>query len=113
MYPGTAGAHASADLERWIESAGIDVARLDADDRRAVDRWQAVGTHATLGVDGHSSHAIASQPKDPESLEQGRVRLLSNLVDFDADTIESGMPVELVWEDMSADLAIPRFRPCG
>ncbi len=45
--------------------------------------------------------------------EAGGVRIISNLVDVDPDAIEIGMPVELVWEDMSPDLAIPRFRPQG
>ncbi len=39
------------------------------------------------------------------------VRIISNLVDLSPDELEIGLPVELVWEDMSADLAIPRFRP--
>ena len=43
--------------------------------------------------------------------DAGGVRILSNLVDVDTGAIEIGMPVEVVWEDMSADLAIPRFRP--
>lgn len=41
----------------------------------------------------------------------GGVRMISNLVDLDPDEIEIGMPVEVVWEDMSAELAVPRFRP--
>jgi uncharacterized OB-fold protein len=41
----------------------------------------------------------------------GGVRIISNVVGVSADDVEIGMPVELVWEDMSADLAIPRFRP--
>ena len=41
----------------------------------------------------------------------GGVRIISNLVDVNPDELEIGLPVELVWEDMSADLAIPRFRP--
>ena len=41
----------------------------------------------------------------------GGVRILSNLVGVDPDAERIGMPVEVVWEDMSADLAIPRFRP--
>ncbi|MBW2287578.1 MAG: Zn-ribbon domain-containing OB-fold protein [Deltaproteobacteria bacterium] len=41
----------------------------------------------------------------------GGVRMISNLVDVNSDQIEIGLPVEIVWEDMSADLAIPRFRP--
>jgi uncharacterized OB-fold protein len=43
--------------------------------------------------------------------DAGGVRLLSNLVDVDPAAISIGMPVEVVWEDMSDDLAIPRFRP--
>ena len=41
----------------------------------------------------------------------GGLRMISNLVDVDPDEVEIGLPVELVWEDMSEDLAIPRFRP--
>ena len=43
----------------------------------------------------------------------GGLRMISNLVDLNPGEVEIGMPVELVWEDMSADLAIPRFRPAG
>ena len=38
------------------------------------------------------------------------VRLISNLVDTPHDQLEIGMPVQVVWEDMSADLTLPRFR---
>jgi 3-oxo-4,17-pregnadiene-20-carboxyl-CoA hydratase alpha subunit len=41
----------------------------------------------------------------------GGARMISNLVGVDPAAVAIGMPVELVWEDMSADLAIPRFRP--
>jgi uncharacterized OB-fold protein len=43
--------------------------------------------------------------------DAGGVRMISNLVGVDPDELEIGMPVELLWEDMSADLAVPRFRP--
>lgn len=43
--------------------------------------------------------------------DSGGLRMISNLVDVNPDELEIGMPVELVWEDMSDDLAIPRFRP--
>ncbi len=39
------------------------------------------------------------------------VRMISNLVDVDLETLEVGLRVEVVWEDMGPDLAIPRFRP--
>ncbi len=44
--------------------------------------------------------------------DAGGVRIISNLVGIEPETIEVGLRVEVVWEDMSAELAIPRFRPC-
>ena len=43
--------------------------------------------------------------------DSGGLRMISNLVDVRPEELAIGLPVELVWEDMSADLAIPRFRP--
>jgi uncharacterized protein len=43
----------------------------------------------------------------------GGVRLMSNLVGVEPADVAIGMRVELVWEDMSAELAIPRFRPAS
>ena len=43
--------------------------------------------------------------------ESGGVRMISNLVEVGADEVKVGMAVEVVWEDMSENLAIPRFRP--
>ncbi len=45
-------------------------------------------------------------------LEEG-IRMVSNLVDCDAAEARIGLEVELVWEDLSDDLAMPRFRPAG
>ena len=41
----------------------------------------------------------------------GGVRMISNLVGVKPEEVAIGLPVEVVWEDMSAELAIPRFRP--
>ncbi|MGH9028333.1 MAG: Zn-ribbon domain-containing OB-fold protein [Acidimicrobiales bacterium] len=38
------------------------------------------------------------------------VRMVSNLVDTDLATLKVGMAVEVVWEDMGPQLAVPRFR---
>lgn len=45
--------------------------------------------------------------------DSGGLRILSNVVGASPDQLDIGMPVELVWEDMSASLAIPRFRPAA
>jgi uncharacterized OB-fold protein len=42
--------------------------------------------------------------------DSGGLRLMSNVVGAKPEEIAIGLPVELVWEDMSPDLAIPRFR---
>lgn len=39
------------------------------------------------------------------------VRLVSNLVDCRPEDACVGLPVELVWEDLGPELALPRFRP--
>lgn len=43
----------------------------------------------------------------------GGLRMLSNVVGADPEDLEIGAPVELVWEDMSDELALPRFRLAG
>ena len=40
----------------------------------------------------------------------GGARLVSNVVDVDAAAVAIGMPVEVAWEDMGPELALPRFR---
>jgi 3-oxo-4,17-pregnadiene-20-carboxyl-CoA hydratase alpha subunit len=39
------------------------------------------------------------------------LRMVSNLVDADPAEARIGLAVELVWEDMGPELALPRFRP--
>ena len=40
----------------------------------------------------------------------GGVRMISNIVEADPDELSIGLALEVAWEDMSDDLAIPRFR---
>ena len=35
---------------------------------------------------------------------------MTNIVDTDPAEVRIGLPVELVWEDMGPDLALPRAR---
>ena len=43
-------------------------------------------------------------------LEEG-VRLVSNLVGCPVDAIVAGMPVEVTFEDVTAEVTLPKFRP--
>jgi uncharacterized OB-fold protein len=42
----------------------------------------------------------------------GGVRLVTNVVDCDPAEVHIGQRVEVVWEDMGPELALPRVRPC-
>jgi uncharacterized OB-fold protein len=35
---------------------------------------------------------------------------LSNIVECNPDEVSCGMPVEVVWEDVAEDFALPKFR---
>jgi len=43
-------------------------------------------------------------------LEEG-VRLLTNIVDCAPDAVRIGMPVEVVFEDATPDVTLPKFKP--
>jgi hypothetical protein len=43
-------------------------------------------------------------------LEEG-ARLISNLVDCPLDAITIGMPVEVVFDDVTPEVTLPKFRP--
>lgn len=43
--------------------------------------------------------------------DSGGVRMMSNIVGIEPQSVQIGMQVEVVWEDMSDELSIPRFRP--
>jgi len=43
-------------------------------------------------------------------LEEG-ARLVSNLVDCPPADIRAGMPVEVVFDDVTPDVTLPKFRP--
>ncbi|HVC71639.1 MAG TPA: Zn-ribbon domain-containing OB-fold protein [Acidimicrobiales bacterium] len=45
-------------------------------------------------------------------LDEGEgVRIVSNLIESEPSDVSIGMRVEVVWEDMGPQLAVPRFRP--
>lgn len=45
----------------------------------------------------------------PEEAEY--VRLTANIVDCQPEEVYIGMPVEVTWQDMDAELTLPQFRP--
>ncbi len=45
-------------------------------------------------------------------LEEGP-RMLTSLVGVDNEDIRSGLSVEVVWDDVAAEITLPRFTPAG
>jgi len=45
-------------------------------------------------------------------LEEG-VRLLTNIVDCAPDDVRIGQPVEVVWDDVTPDVTLPKFKPAA
>jgi uncharacterized OB-fold protein len=41
----------------------------------------------------------------------GRVRLMSNIVGCPWEDVRVGMPVRVFFEDVAADISVPKFRP--
>ena len=41
------------------------------------------------------------------------VRLVSNVIDYPLDELEIGMPVEVVFEDVTPEITLPKFRRVG
>ena len=46
-----------------------------------------------------------------ELAEQKGLRLISNLVDCPAESIYIGMPVEVVFDDITDEVTLPKFKP--
>lgn len=72
------------------------------------------GTVYTFTVT-HQNHAPGFRESLPYvlayvELEEG-VQMLTNVVDCAPDDVKIGMPVEVTFEDVTDEIAVPRFRP--
>ncbi len=81
-------------------------------------RWERVGGRGRVysyTIIHHAVHAALAErvPYNVVLVElpdAGGVRLLSNLVDVPPDELRVGLEVEVVFEDVDAELTLPRFR---
>jgi uncharacterized OB-fold protein len=94
-------------------------APLCASCRSPESRWQEVPGRGEVFTYTIVHRPIAASQKLPFVIavialeDSGGLRMISNLVDVAPEDVAIGMPVEVVWEDMSEDLAVPRFRPAS
>ena len=61
---------------------------------------------ATWPADGYPINVAIIELADADG-----VHLASNIVDCDPKDIKVGMPVEVVFDDVTADVTLPKFRP--
>jgi len=59
-------------------------------------------------VRGFSPPYVVAQVELPE---QAGLRIVTNIVECDPETVHTGMPVEVVFELVSNDIRLPQFRP--
>ena len=45
--------------------------------------------------------------------DAGKVRMVSNLVECKPGDVEIGMPVEVVFDDVTAEITLPKFKPAA
>ena len=67
-------------------------------------------TVVTKALMPEMEHAVPYVPAVIELPDADRVRLVSNVVGAPLDRIRIGRAVELLWDDISEDLSVPRFR---
>ena len=90
--------HACRSFEyRWVESEGIG----------EVYTW----TVTYRAVHPATEHEIPYNTVVVKLLDCGGALITSNLGGVANDDIRAGMRVRVAWDDISPDLALPRFRP--
>ena len=79
--------------------------------------WQAVG--CARGAYEHAVRYTKAREQFGRSIASFQlvqdllVKMLSNVIDSDPKDVYVGMPVEVVFEDATEEITIPRFRPRG
>ena len=81
----------------WIEASG----------RGEVYSWTVARRPAGAAFKGDTPYVVASI-----TLEEG-ARILTNIVTDDPDGVHIGQKVEAIFDAVSPDLTIPKFRPVG
>lgn len=86
-----------ADEHEWIEASGK--AKLVA---YAINEF---GVPFPFWEDLPYVVAMIDLPEGP--------RMISNIVECDQDKLENGMDLEVVWDDVSEDISLPKWKPAG
>ena len=77
--------------------------------------WEAVSGRATVATFSVNHQAWMPGPELPYvvaiiELTEG-ARMLGNLVEIDVDQVTCDMPVQVVYDDVTEEVTIPKFKP--
>jgi len=95
FYPRILCSACMSEHVEWVQSAGCGQVLTFTIVRRAVSEAYAAEVPYVVAL---------------IQLEEGP-KMMSNLVHCEPDSVEIGMPVEVVFEDWSEEITIPKFRP--
>ena len=86
---------------------GRDLAWMPVSGRGVVHAFTVVHYHSTPAFRADTPYVVALI-----ELDEG-VRMMSNLVDVTPDPqhVRVGLPVEVVYDDVTSEIALPKFRP--
>lgn len=94
-YPRIACPHCGSDRLGWRAASG----------RGTVYSYTVVVSNAPSAFLADMPYVVAVI-----ELDEG-VRMLSNIVDCDVDALRCDMPVEVVFEELTEEFTLPKFRP--
>nr|WP_310523555.1 Zn-ribbon domain-containing OB-fold protein [Polymorphobacter sp.] len=95
FYPRTICTNCMSEQLDWIEASGHGTVATYTIVTRAVSDAYAADTPYVIAL---------------IELEEGP-RMMSNVIGCDVGDVKSGMAVEVVFENWSADITVPKFRP--
>ncbi len=95
FYPRRYCPDCNSDQLEWVESAGVG----------KVYAFTVVRNNAPSAFIGDIPYVVAVV-----RLDEG-VQMMTNIVDCDLDLVQSGMPVEVVFEKLTDEITLPKFRP--
>ena len=77
---------------------------------------QGIGEVYTYSIIQHPVHpatkaAVPYNTVVVQLLDCGGAKIVSNLIEANNDDIKIGMRVQVAWEDVTPEIALPRFRP--
>ncbi len=97
FYPRIACPDCFSDNLAWVESSG----------KGTIYTFTVVESNAPSAFTGDIPYVVAVI-----KLQEG-VQLLSNVVDCDFDGLHCDMPVEVVFERLTDEITLPKFRPAA